>query len=118
MNPKEQDLLDGLPGADRVRQGLIDHRNGRISISACLVRMASPRLIRAGLMEPSAQRDVTAELELYRLVSESEARRAFSSYNALVRELISFQHALDHRLSRQRRPALKAPGHQLAVARQ
>ena len=105
MNSNEPDLLDGLPGADRVRQGLIDYRHGRISISACLVRMASPRLIRAGFMEPSARRDVNAEIELYQLVSESEGPRAFSSYNALVRELISFQHALDHRLSRRWRPA-------------
>ena len=102
MNPNEPELLEGLPGADRVKQGLIDYRHGLISIPACLVRMASPRLIRAGLMMPSFLRDVTAEIELYQLVSASEGRRAFSSYKALVRELISFEHALDHRLSRQR----------------
>jgi hypothetical protein len=33
-------------------------------------------------------------------VSATEGRQSFSRYNALVRELISFEHALDHRLAR------------------
>ena len=105
MDSNEADLLDDLPGAERVRQGLMDYQQGRTSISACLVRIASPRLIRAGLMEASPRRDLTAEIELYQMLSDSEGRRAYRSYLALVRELISFQHALDHRLSRQQRPA-------------
>lgn len=103
MNPLESELLEGLPGADRVRQGLMDYRHGRVSISACLVRMARPRLIRAGLMYASPSRDITAEIELYQLVSESQGHRAFGSYQSLVRELISFEHALDHRLARRPR---------------
>ena len=105
MHPNEADLLDDLPGAKQVRQGLVDFQQGRTSIFACLVHMASPRLIRAGLMEASSRRDTTAEIELYQLLSESEGRSAFSACNALAREVISFQHALDHRLSRQQRPA-------------
>jgi hypothetical protein len=93
------DLISGLPGADRVAIGLDDHRENRHTIPSCLVRIARPRLTKAGLMEPSAQPDIQAELELYQLLA-SEGNQAHSQYNALIRELISFEHALDHRLSK------------------
>jgi len=102
--PSRHVLLDGLPGAAPVRQGLEDLRAGRRSPEACLVRMARPRLSRAGLMPPTPDPDDDdeAELELYRLLAP-EGARAHSRFNALVRELISFEHALDHRLSQHRR---------------
>lgn len=100
MNPIPSELFEGLPGADRILEGLKDYHSGRQSIPACLVRMARPRLVRAGIMSASPPHDDGAELELYHLVSDSGDRRSFSHYNALVRELISFEHALDHRLSR------------------
>ena len=102
MTRNLSEMIEGLPGADLVLEGLGDYHAGRHSIPACLVRMASPRLIRAGLMAAAPPRDDGAELELYQLVSSTEGRRSFSRYNALVRELISFEHALDHRLSRLR----------------
>ena len=64
---------------------------------SCLVRMARRRLVKAGLMEASPLRDIDAELDLYHLLSH-EGNHAHSRYNALIRELISFEHALDHRL--------------------
>ena len=96
-------ILDGLPGADLIRQGLEDIRAGRRSIAACLVRMARPRLSRANLMPPAPAGDDLAELELYRMFA-TEGANAHSRYNALVRELVSFEHALDHRMSRQLAP--------------
>ena len=99
MNPNSSELFAGLPGADLIQAGLADYHDGRHSIPACLVRMARPRLSRAGLMAPSITHDNDAELELYQLLSASEGPRSFSRYNALVRELISFEHALDHRMS-------------------
>ena len=51
-------------------------------------------------MSMSLTRDDSAELELYQLLSSSGDRQSYSRYNSLVRELISFEHALDHRLSR------------------
>jgi hypothetical protein len=93
------DLLDDLPGSDLIREGLADHRAGRQTIAGCLVRIASPRLHRAGLIGPQALADEGAELELYQLLS-GEGSRAYSRYNSLLRELASFEHALDHRLSR------------------
>ena len=99
MNPDLSILFDGLPGADRIIVGLGDYREGRRSIPACLVRMARPRLIRAGAMAATSPSDDGAELELYQLLSASEGPASFSRYNALIRELISFEHALDHRMS-------------------
>jgi len=99
MNRNPSDLLMGLPGAERVLEGLHDFHSDRHTIPACLVRIARPRLSRAGLMAASAPRDDGAELELYRLLAP-EGTRAHSCYNALLRELISFEHALDHRMSK------------------
>lgn len=91
------ELLSGLPCAERVIEGLRDFHEKRHTISACLVRMARRRLIRAGLMETSPRHDIEAELDLYSLLSH-EGNLAHSRYNSLIRELISFEHALDHRL--------------------
>ena len=97
---KANDLIAGLPGETIVRQGLGDLRSGNRSIAACLVSIARPRLDRAGLMERNAFELVPEpELELYRLLRE-EGGDAYSRYNSLVRELVSFEQALDHRLSR------------------
>lgn len=51
-------------------------------------------------MQASQQHDINAELDLYHLLSH-EGNQAHSRYNALVREIISFEHALDHRLTSQ-----------------
>lgn len=98
MNQCQIQLIDGLPGAERIREGLRDYRENRHTLSACLVRMARRRLVKAGLIEDSREHDINAELDLYQLMSH-EGNQAHSRYNALVRELISFEHALDHRLS-------------------
>jgi hypothetical protein len=91
------ELLVDLPGADRILQGLQDFQNGRHTIPACLVRIARPRLSRAGLLPSCVPLDDGAELDLYRQLAP-ESPGAHSRYNALIRELISFEHALDHRL--------------------
>lgn len=98
MNPNFGELIDGLPGAGLIRDGLLDYQASRHTMPSCLVRMARRRLVRAGLMEATEQHDIDAELDLYHLLS-SEGNHAHSRYNALVRQLISFEHALDHRLS-------------------
>jgi hypothetical protein len=87
-----------LPGGLRILEGLADYRAGRRGINACLVRIAAPRLEKVGLMSPSAAPDGTAELELYEILM-TEAGNAYGRYNSLLRELVSFEHALDHHLS-------------------
>lgn len=99
IHPDLTELVSDLPGADRILQGVSDHQKNLHTIPSCLVRIARPRLCRAGLMEPSPQYDTHAELDLYQLLA-SEGNQAHSRYNALIRELISFEHALDHRLSK------------------
>jgi hypothetical protein len=98
---KAVDILDGLPGHDLIRQGLSDVKQGRRSKPACLVAIAWPRLRRAGLIHSDLswpRRD--AELELYRMLRQ-EGGDAYSAYNALMRRLISFESALDHRQRRE-----------------
>lgn len=97
MNQVEQELLADLPGADLIHDGLRDYRDQRHTIASCLVRMARRRLANAGLMEQSTRHDIEAELDLYHLLSH-EGNQAHSRYNALIRELVSFEHALDLRL--------------------
>jgi hypothetical protein len=94
------DLLAGLPAEALVRRGLADTRAGVASIPACLVQIGRPRLSRAGLLGAESEpASVEPELQLYHLLS-GEAGDAYSRYNALLRELASFEAALDHRLSR------------------
>ncbi len=97
------DLLEGLPGETVVRQGLADLRQGPHTNPACLVGVARTRLSRAGL-DPGAPLSTSnppldAELERYQLLGK-EPGDAYSRYHALLRELVSFENALDRRLSR------------------
>jgi hypothetical protein len=94
---KTNDLMSGLPGEKLVRQGLADFQSGLRTIPACLVRIARPRLSRAGLMPQSVPGEFSEpELQLYELL-KLEGGDAYSRYNALLRELVSFENALDRR---------------------
>lgn len=95
-----REMLDGLPGAAMVSEGLADLDAGRRTVPALLLEVARTRLTRAGLLhrsERTTQDD--AELELYRLL-RSQGGDAYSRYNALLRELASFESALEARLRR------------------
>ncbi len=92
--------MRGLPGAARLRQGLAEFQAGQTTIDACLVGIARTRLCRHGLLPGTATRVLPdAELCLYRLLRQ-QAGDAYSRYNALVRELVSFEQALDRRCRR------------------
>lgn len=92
-------LLHQLPGADLVRQGLQDHHAGCDTAESCLVEIARPRLERAGLLEPAPHR-LDAEIRLYHHLG-SRSTNPHGLFNSLLRELVSFEHALDHRLARE-----------------
>ncbi len=79
-----------------IQSGLEDYEQGLHTIGSCLVRIASPRLKKAGLLARVCDAGQAAELELYQLLAH-EGNQAHSRYNALIRELISFEHALDHK---------------------
>jgi hypothetical protein len=91
------DLISGLPGENLVRQGLADYQAGRSTVAACLIDIGRPRLNAVGLI-PSGMMARLAEPEsqLYRLL-RAEGGDAYSRYNALLRELVSFESALDSR---------------------
>ena len=97
-------LIADLPGADLVVEGLKDAAAGRVTPNACLVFIASPRLRAAGLLDMEALpiRILDAELKLYDLLCE-EPGDAYGAYNSLLRRLVSFERALDHRLTAQRK---------------
>lgn len=80
-----------LPGAELVAAGLEDLRRGNDTIEALVVSMAATRLRDLGFDVPAAQED--PEHRLWRRLAGEEADGAHSRYNALVRRLVSFQHA-------------------------
>ena len=82
-----------LPGGQTVQRGLGDMREGRRTIFSCLVAIGQNRLRRAGLLdrEPTIPEP---ERQLYRLL-RAEGGDAYSRYNSLLRELASFEQALD-----------------------
>ena len=91
------DLIAGLPGEALVREGLADCQAGRCTIAACLVGIAGSRLTRAGLISVAkVSRLLEPEFQLYRLLRQ-QGGDAYSRYNALQRELVSFESALDLR---------------------
>jgi hypothetical protein len=91
--------IAGLPGEMLVRQGVADLRAGRRTIAACAVDIARSRLHSAGIQWQST--GLEPELELYSLLRR-EGGDAYSRYNAILRELASFESALSHRVARAR----------------
>jgi len=93
--------LGSLPGGALVRAGLADLGAGRRTVPAYVVQIAKRRLVNAGLMPEGDGRPVPdAELQLYRLLRE-EGGDAYSRYNSLLRELVSFENALNQRSTRE-----------------
>ena len=93
-----QALLEGLPGESLVRAGVADLLAQRRTIAALVVSVARARLARAGVVPEHVPRiSEKPELDLYDAL-RSQPGDAYSRYNALIRELVSFVSALDHRL--------------------
>ena len=94
------DLIADLPGETLIREGLADFSSGRWTVAAYLVAIARVRLVKAGLIADSERHQIgDPELQLYRLL-QKQGGDAYSRYNSLVRELVSFEQALDHRFRR------------------
>jgi hypothetical protein len=95
MNPV--DLIVNLPGEALIREGLADLQSGRRTVPAVLTDIARPRLQRAGLLPRKATTaPAELELELYRMLRQ-QGGDAYARYNALLRELVSFELAFDQR---------------------
>jgi hypothetical protein len=80
-----------LPGADLVERGLTDLAHGRETAEALLVSIGAPRLRSLGFAVPPTL--ASPEHRLYELLAREHGDAAHSRYNALVRRLVSFEHA-------------------------
>ncbi len=83
-----------LPGRDVVEQGLADLAAGVESVASLLVAIGAPRLRELGL--PVSHSWTNPEHQLYqRLVEAYGPDEAHSRYNALIRQLVSFERAAE-----------------------
>jgi hypothetical protein len=81
-----------LPGEDLIARGLDDLNQGTESVFSLLVSIGAPRLRTLGFDIGTTFSD--PENRLYLLLSVSHGDAAHSQYNALIRRLVSFEHAL------------------------
>src|SRR5438552_13488359 len=95
LEPIREEHLNGLPGADIVRTGLQELREGAAGECGLSVLIASPSLIRLGIEVPTANNIPRPwEHQLYSLLESTHANGAYSRYNSLLRRMASFLHAL------------------------
>jgi len=95
--------IDDLPGHELVEEGLRDLSEGRESAAAFLARIGSRKLSRCGVDVPVSEADaLEADHRLYALLSREHGKSAHGRYNALLRELVSFERALEARHRRLR----------------
>lgn len=87
--PMNQEML---PGADLVQRGVADLEAGLESAEALLVSIGAPRLRSVGI-ELSAPIPFP-EHKLYLLLAHEKGDAAHSAYNALIRQLVSFERAV------------------------
>ena len=91
---ENRQVLSALPAYDLIRQGLEDAASQRVTEAALLVAIGAERLRRAGVAVP----DVTLENPehaLYVLLARENPSGAHSRYNALIRQLVSFERAAE-----------------------
>jgi hypothetical protein len=99
-------IFAGLPGADLIWEGLRDVEDKRDTVPGLLVQIGSPRLRRCHVPVPvSEEKALDADRRLYSLLGREFGNEAHSRYNALIRQLVSFERALEQRLSRSERLA-------------
>jgi len=96
--------LNYLPGSEIICQGLSDLKENKESIASLLVAIGYPRLKLLGLQNLSEINLFDSpENRLYKILAKEWQKEAHSQYNALIRRLVSFEHALESRIYRIRR---------------
>jgi len=86
--------FDALPGYSLIRQGLNDLAAERHTAAALLVLVGAPRLQRIGIEVPNLN-IADPEHRLYDLLAAEGSDSAHSRYNALIRQLVSFERAAE-----------------------
>ena len=95
---------DDLPAADLIREGLADLAGRRESVTSYLVQIGSPKMRRCGIEVLVSDEDaLEADHQLYALLGREHGNDAHRRYNALLRELVSFERALVSRHERLRK---------------
>lgn len=97
MPPQSTTDFNGLPGAEIVRTGLEDLAAGRESIASLLVQIGAPRLNGLGISLP-IKPEPDADHRLYHLLGAQHGLAAHSQFNSWIRQLVSFERALEQRL--------------------
>lgn len=93
--------LNDLPVAEMIREGLADLAGRRESVASYLVQIGSLNMRRCGIEVPvSDENALEADHRLYALLSREHGNDAHRRYNALLRELVSFERALSARHAR------------------
>jgi len=93
--------LNNLPAADLIREGLADLAGRRESVASYLVQIGSPKMRRCGIEVPVSDEDaLEADHRLYAFLGREHGNDAHRRYNALLRELVSFERALEARRAR------------------
>ncbi len=87
--------LVALPGGDRVAQGLRDLGANLLTPEALLVLVGAPRLRSIGLAIPEQPTVAHPEHRLYEQLAATNSLTAHSRYNALIRQLVSFERAAE-----------------------
>jgi hypothetical protein len=96
ISPLDESMLIELPGGDLIMRGIEELASGDTGEYGLLVLVASMRLRDLGLKLP--QRDDIVRpvnLQLYELLEDAYGVGAYSRYNAMLRSLSSFIHALE-----------------------
>ncbi|HET7434346.1 MAG TPA: hypothetical protein VFN10_06485 [Thermoanaerobaculia bacterium] len=83
-----------LPGGELIREGLADAAAGRETIASLLVSIGAPRLRRNGVEVPDLHL-TDPDHRLYELLAATDSDSAHSRYNALLRQLVSFERAIE-----------------------
>lgn len=84
-----------------IREGLADLAGRRESVASYLVQIGSRKMRRCGIEVPVSKEDaLEADHRLYALLSREHGNDAHRRYNALLRELVSFERALEARWTR------------------
>jgi len=86
---------DGLPGAELIDQGLRDLARGLDSPAAAAIEIVAPRLRLIERSLPRQDFEQYPELVLYQRLVDGGVPDAFSTYNAILRQLMSFASALE-----------------------
>lgn len=84
--------MQALPGAELVEEGIRDLARGAETPASCLVSIGAPRLRTLGVAVPEPTLPA-AEHRLYALLAREDSDTAHARYNALLRRLVSFEHA-------------------------